>query len=56
MAKGDVIRYLSYVIRKNGAKRGNEMALSKWREDLEFVQNYNINTQPSTIIADIRKY
>lgn len=56
MDKGDVIRYLSYFIRKNGAKRGNEMALSKWREDLEFVQNYNINTQPSTIISDIRKY
>lgn len=56
MDKGDVIRYLSYFIRKNGAKRGNEVALSKWREDLEFVQSYNINTQPSTIISDIRKY
>ena len=56
MEKGDVIRYLSYFIRKNGAKRGNELALSKWEEDLAFVQEYDISTQPRTIISDIRKY
>lgn len=56
MDKGDVIRYLSYFIRKNGAKRGNELALSKWEEDLAFVQSYNINTQPRTIITDIKRY
>lgn len=56
MDKGDVIRYLSYFIRKNGAKRGNELALSKWEEDLGFVQKYNKNTQPRAIIRDIKKY
>lgn len=56
MEKGDVIRYLSYFIRKNGAKRGNELALSKWEEDLAFVQDYDINTQPRAIISDIKKY
>ena len=56
MEKGDVIRYLSYFIRKNGAKRGNELALSKWREDLAFVQSYNSSIQPRTIITDIRRY
>ena len=56
MDKGDVIRYLSYFIRKNGAKRGNELALSKWEEDLVFVQEYDKSTQPKTIISDIRKY
>jgi hypothetical protein len=56
MEKGDVIRYLSYFIRKNGAKRGNELALSKWREDLAFVQLYNSAIQPRTIITDIRRY
>lgn len=56
MDKGDVIRYLSYFIRKNGAKRGNELALSKWEEDLAFVQNYDISTQPRAIIKDVKKY
>lgn len=56
MDKGDVIRYLSYFIRKNGAKRGNELALSKWEEDLAFVQEYDKSTQPRVIISDIKKY
>lgn len=56
MSKGEIIRYLSYFIRKNGAKSGNEIALSKWQEDLDFVQKYNINIQPRVIISDIRKY
>lgn len=56
MTKGDVIRYLSYFIRVNGAKSGNELAVSKWREDLAFVQSYNIAIQPRTIISDIRRY
>lgn len=56
MDKGDVIRYLSYFIHKNGAKRGNELALSKWKEDLAFVQNYNMSTQPRTIISGVRRY
>ena len=56
MDKGDVIRYLSYFIRKNGAKHGNELALSKWEEDLAFVQNYDISTQPRAIIKDVKKY
>ena len=56
MEKGEVIRYLSYFIRKNGAKRGNELALSKWEEDLAFAQEYDKSTQPKTIISDIRKY
>ena len=56
MDKGDVIRYLSYFIRKNGAKRGNELALSKWEEDLAFVQKYDMSTQPRAIIGEIKKY
>lgn len=56
MDKGDVIRYLSYFIRKNGAKRGNEIALSKWEEDLAFVQGYKKSIQPRAIISDIKKY
>ena len=56
MSKGDVIRYLSYFIRMNGAKYGNELAVAKWEEDLAFVQEYNINIQPRAIIRKVEKY
>lgn len=56
MSKGEIVRYLSYFIRKNGARSGNEFALSKWREDLEFVQGYRIEIQPRTIISSLCKY
>lgn len=56
MAKGEVIKYLTFFIRRNGAKLGNELALLKWKEDLAFVQEYDINTQPRAIIAQIKKY
>lgn len=56
MSKGDVIRYLSYFIRMNGAKYGNELALSKWKDDLLFVQNYNLDLQPTVNITEILKY
>ena len=56
MSKNDVIRYLSYFIRMNGAKDGNELAVKKWKDDLSFVQEYNIKTQPQTIISSIKKY
>lgn len=56
MTKQEVIKYLSYFIKMNGARLGNEYAVSKWQEDMQFVQNYNINFQPSTIIKEIKKY
>ena len=56
MDKGEVIRYLSYFIRMNGAKPGNENAVSKWEEDLFFVQSYDMNTQPRAIISDVKRY
>lgn len=56
MSKQEVIKYLSYFIKMNGARIGNEYAVSKWQEDMRFVQEYNINTQPSTIIREVKKY
>lgn len=56
MTKQEVIKYLSYFIKMNGARLGNENAVSKWREDMQFVQNYNIDSQPSTIIREIKRY
>lgn len=56
MTKQDVIKYLSYFIKMNGSRLGNEYAVSKWQEDMQFVQNYNINSQPSTIIKEVKRY
>lgn len=56
MTKAEVVKYLSFFIRRNGAKNGNERALTKWKEDLVFVQEYDINIQPHIIISTIRKY
>ena len=56
MSKGDVIRYLSYFIRMNGARRGNELAVEKWQNDLEFIESYNMNLQPQVYISSIEKY
>lgn len=56
MSKGEVIKYLSYFIKMQGSKYGNETALAKWEEDLRFVQNYNKDIQPKTIISKIQKY
>ena len=56
MSKDEVIKYLTFFIRRNGAKAGNELALSKWKADLAFVQEYDINIQPRAIISEIKKY
>ena len=56
MSKGDVIRYLSYFVRVQGQKYGNEIALEKWEEDIKFVQEYDIKIQPKIYISSIQKY
>lgn len=55
MDKGMVIKYLSHFISMNGEKVGNEIALAKWRSDLFFVQNYNIDIQPHIIISNVKQ-
>lgn len=56
MTKGEVIRYLNYFIKMQGAKIGNEIALSKWKDDLMFVQEYNKSIQPKVYINEIKRY
>jgi len=56
MTKNDVIRYLSYFIRMQGSKSGNEIACRKWKDDLLFVQRYQMNQQPKVYIDGIQIY
>ena len=56
MTKSEVIGYLEQFIRRNGQKSSNEYACEKWRTDLKFVQEYDINIQPQIAINKIRRY
>jgi hypothetical protein len=56
MSKNEIIRYLAYFIRVNGAKKRNNEALKKWQEDLDFVQSIDLDKQPQYYIDKIEKY
>lgn len=56
MRKFEVIRYLEMFIRFQGKKKGNEAALKKWKEDLRYVNNLNINTQRRVLLGEIKPY
>lgn len=56
LQKREVIRYLEYFINMNGKKRGNELAESKWKTDLEFALSYKSELQIQHHISAIEKY
>lgn len=56
LLKSEVVRYLEYFINMNGRRIGNEIALSKWKQDLEFVLQYKIREQDEYEIRRIKKY
>lgn len=56
MTKVDVINYLEYFIHLNSSKSSSREACQKWREDLEFVQNYKIDVQPKVAVSEIKRY
>ena len=56
LKKQEVIRYLEYFINMNGKKRGNEIAVSKWKADLAFTLAYKSESQTHYYISTIKKY
>ena len=56
LLKSEVVRYLEYFINMNGRRTGNEIALSKWKQDLEFVLQYKMSEQDEYEIKHIKKY
>lgn len=56
MSKSEVIKYLEYFISINGKKRGNQLALSKWKEDLKFTLDYDAQNQERHLIDEIKRY
>ena len=56
MTKSDVIKYLSFFIKRNGKKENNSIAAKKWQEDLNFTLNYKIELQAKVPIKVITAY
>jgi len=56
MTKGEVIQYLEFFIRQNASKDSHRIACGKWREDLKFVQEYNISVQPKIAVLGVKRY
>jgi hypothetical protein len=40
----------------NGKKKGNEIALFKWKSDLEYTLAYRIDSQEQYAVSEIKKY
>lgn len=56
MTKEAVIRLLRWFVEVNGNKIGNELARTKWREDLDYALNYNITEQSEYKIGRMTRY
>ena len=56
MTKVEVIRLLRWFVEFNGNRKGNEIALKKWCEDLDFALAYNTSKQEKFIIQKIERY
>lgn len=56
MPKSEIIRYLEYFININGRRKGNDLAVSKWRDDLNFTLAYEIHNQDHYKIDEVKRY
>ena len=56
MSKSEVIRYLEYFITMNGKRRGNEIAVSKWKDDLAYTLSIDFENQSKFNITKIARY
>ena len=56
LKKNEVVRYLEHFINRNGQKAGNEIALEKWKADLDFTLKYRMSEQTEYRLKHILKY
>lgn len=56
MTKASLIHLLNWFVEVNGAKKGNELALKKWYEDLDYTLAYNTARQKHYQITKIARY
>ena len=50
------VEYLELFMRYNGMKENMSLAVSKWKEDLEYVEHYDSENQDNIDIDQIKKY
>ena len=53
VTKHEIITHLDMLIKTNGNRSNMENAKKKWLSDLEFVRDYNINSQRIVPISKI---
>ena len=56
LSKTEIINYLEHFIQFNGSKENMDRSKFKWKCDVEFVRNLDINAHPQTNITQIRPY
>lgn len=56
LEKHEVINYLNYFITTNGNIQNHELARAKWKEDLAYVRDYNLQEQNEVEIYEVKKY
>lgn len=54
-SKPEIISYLEFFIRRNGKRQNLEEAVRRWKEDINWVRDYQINRQRHYEIASIQK-
>lgn len=56
LSKSEIINYLQSFIFRGEGNIKMIWAIQKWEDDLDWVRNYNIDTQPQFNISSIQKY
>lgn len=56
LTKDEIIKYLSGFIKRGEKVPSWHLAVTKWKSDLEWIQDYELGSQQSTNIVSIRKW
>ena len=55
-SKPEIINYLDYFIRRNGRRQNMEEAVCRWKEDLKWVREYQLDRQRHFELINIQNY
>ena len=49
----EILDFLNWLVRVNESKKGHSKAVSKWKEDIEFIKSIALKTEQTTHISTI---
>lgn len=55
MSKPEIISHLDFLIRTNGKRKNMTVAVSRWNEDIDWIRNYQLDSQRQVTIGRIKK-